>query len=483
MRRWLVVIGGVAIMAGCGGSALVSGPSPTPSPSPSPSPGPQGLFVPAGAVLYGAIAQERPNACYPLEEAARFALLDLSMYLAGRTSRWCGTPDRPLQVLRGLNPTSVILLYRIAPAELNWTGGRGPVSGREYFDRLRQTNGIGSQDRWFAVGERTGDYLVDMYYPQYVAMELGNTNWRRFWTEQGWEDMWGQNPLVDARGASGIFVDGAVMVPYSNFPFCPMSAWDGTRCGVDRDYPDTYWDGATRNDALWRQHMVQFIEEVVPWHRARGLQVMFNAWTLNSEYVSLLNRTGGHAMEECGFVCDSRFPPDPRNWLRRLGNLQQATNFAILNTNAIVATSGSGRSRMDAVVWNGMRGWDVLWFAMTSFLLGYDPDRRNGYFHFTVAPDDRSYYRDTYWFDEYDPRYLHLGRPRGPAQQLSTGVWQREFDRGWVWVNPTGAERDVTVPSGTVRVLDHDTFRTPEAAQPVGSFRLGPWRGVIGLRP
>ncbi|MDR7400424.1 MAG: hypothetical protein QN144_14105, partial [Armatimonadota bacterium] len=142
MPRWVAVACAAALVAGCGGSALVgSSPSPTPSPSPAP-----GVFVPAGAVLYGAIAQERPNACYPLEEAARFELLDLSMYLAGRTSRWCGTPDRPLQVLRGLNPTSVILLYRISPAELNWTGGRGPVSGREYFDRLRQTNGIGSQD-------------------------------------------------------------------------------------------------------------------------------------------------------------------------------------------------------------------------------------------------------------------------------------------------------------------------------------------------
>ena len=141
--RIAALVAAAALIASCGGSALVdTGPGTSPSPR-------TGAFVPAGAVLYGSIAQNtgRPGSCYPVEETARFALLDLSMHLARRTSRWCGSPYRPLQAIRALNPDSWVLLYRMAPAELNWVGStRFPVSGSPYYQELRQSHGIGSQE-------------------------------------------------------------------------------------------------------------------------------------------------------------------------------------------------------------------------------------------------------------------------------------------------------------------------------------------------
>jgi hypothetical protein len=487
--RIAALVVAAALIASCGGSALVdTGPGTSPSPSPPPR---TGAFVPAGAVLYGSIAQNtgRPGNCYPVEEAARFALLDLSMHLARRTSRWCGSPDRPLQAIRALNPDSWVLLYRMAPAELNWVGSaRFPVSGGPYYQELRQSHGIGSQDPWFAPGERTGDYLVSRWYPQYMAMDLGNPSWRRYWTEQGWQDMWGPNPVVDARGASGIFVDGAVIgPPYSGAPYCPLSSWDtqNFRClDSTPDYPATYRAGGTWNTQLWRQHMLDFVREAVAWHAARGLKMMFNVWKLSPDYATFMNQVGGHVMEEAGFVDFGRFPPTTSYWLSRLNNLRSATGFSILSTNNL---SGSGDPHpacrdhgtecMDTIIWNGMRAWDVLWFAMTSFLLGYDPQRQNGFFHFTMWG-----YRDTYWLDEYDPRYLHLGRPLGEAQQLSGGAWIREFEDGWVATNPTGSPVEVTVPRGQARVLGHDNFKNPASAPAVDRFTLQPYRGVVLLR-
>ena len=453
------------------------------------------VFIPVAAVLYGSIAEER-GGCYPLEELARFSLVDISQYLAKRTSRWCENPERPIERLRSLNPEMIILVYRMSPIEINWAANdRRPVSGRPYFEELRQRHGLGSDDPWFMPGKLSRDYLIDGYYPQYVAMDLGNPRWRRYWIEQGYLDMWGPDPVLDARGASGLFVDGAPPVAYSDFPFCPMSQFDlqGWRCPQNvRDYPDRYWywDPRTnswrRNDSLWLQDLFAFIREAVPYYRDRGLMMMFNTWTLTPAYVNLLNEVGGHAMEEYGFVRSTRqWPPNPNHWLARLRNLENAWGFAILNTNAIVTNGGLGPSRMDYEVIgdpNGLRGWDVLWFAMGSFLLGYDPERRNGYFHFTVAGEEGKFYRDTYWFDEYDPRYLNLGKPRGAARQLSSGVWEREFELGWVWVNPTGRAQTVQVPSGRARILNHDNFRDPSSIQPVTQFQLGPWRGVMGLR-
>jgi len=479
-----------ATIAACGGSNLVgSGPGHTPSPSPSPRQR-SGTFLPAGAVLYGRIATDtgRPNDCYPVEEAARFAILDLSMHLARRTSRWCGTPDRPLLAIRALNPDSWILLYRMVPAELNWVGTvRSPVSGGPYYEELRQRHGIGSPDRWFAVGEQSGDYLVSLWYPQYMAMELGNPNWRRYWTEQGWEDMWGSNPMVDARGASGVFVDGAVIgTPHSGARFCPLQSWnaDNRQCGSAPDYPATYRSGGEWNRELWRRDMLDFVREAVSWYTARGLKMMFNVWKLNPDYAAFMNQVGGHVMEEAGFVDHGRFPPATSYWLARLNNLRSATNFAILSTNNLSGGGephrlcrGRGPECLDETAWGGMRGWDVLWFAMTSFLLGYDPQRRNGFFHFTVWG-----YRDTYWLDEYDPRYLHLGQPLGDAQQLPGGAWIREFEDGWVAVNPTDSPVEVSVPRGQARVLNHDNFKNPAAVPPVDRFTLQPYRGVVLLR-
>lgn len=427
-----------------------------------------------------------------MDELARFSLVDLSQFLAMGTRRWCENPNRPIEEMRRRNPNQVILVYRMSPIEINWqVHERRPVSGRSYYEELRHSHGIGSSDPWFMPGKLTNDYLVDLYFPQYVAMDLGNPRWRRYWIEQGYEDMWGPNPVLDTRGASGLFVDGAPTVAYSNFPFCPMSGFDvqSWRCTSQRDYPARYWerDPSTgswrRNDQLWVQDMFAFIQEAIPYYRERGLQMMFNTWTLNQAYVDLLNQVRGHAMEEYGFIRSSRhFPPNYNLWLTRLQNLQAARNFAILNTNAIVVREGTGPSRMDYEVGQGLRGWDLLWFAMGSFLLGYDPDRRNGYFHFTVAGREEDFYRDTYWFDEYDPRYLHLGRPRGHAQRLPSGVWQREYERGWVWVNPTSSTQTIQVPSGKGRILHHDNFRNPSNVVAVAQFQLGPWRSVMGLR-
>ncbi len=459
-----------------------------PQSSPAPSPFPGSLdplpifwnpapFIPAAAVLYGPIGNQRPGSCYPIEEAARFSLLDLSMYLATRTSRWCGAPNRPLLAIRNLNPASMILLYRMGPKELNWLGSRGPVSGQEYFERLRQSHGVGSDDRWFAIGERSGDYLVDLSYPQYVAMEPGNPNWQDYWIEQGWLDMWGPNPIVNAEGASGVFIDGAETSAYSHWSFCPMSSWDQTerRCSAPADYPTTYRANGSWNDSLYVQHLFQFIRKAVPWYRSRGLILMFNAWKLRPDYIAVLNETGGHAMEECGFVCGT-FPPRPNHWRERLDTLRSAAQFAVLSTNRIYPSSGSGLGKMDQEIWNGMRGWDVLWFAMTSFLLGYDPQRRNGYFHFTAWE-----YRDSYWFDEYDPRLFNLGLPKAPAQELPSGVWMREFQWGWVWVNPTDRPQMVVAPRGRVRVLNHDNFKQANSVPAVASFILPPWTGVAGV--
>ena len=145
---------------------------------------------------------------------------------------------------------------------------------------------------------------------------------------------------------------------------------------------------------------------------------------------------------------------------------------ALMNVHGPVISEASDLGRMDAADASGNRAWDVLWYALTSFLQGFDEGRQNAYMNFTVWG-----YNRFYWFDEFDPEYLHLGRARGEFRRAEgTGghIYLREFDDGWAVVNPTRSDvREIPVPGGgTARVLGHDTFRNADQQPLVDQFDL-----------
>lgn len=125
-----------------------------------------------------------------------------------------------------------------------------------------------------------------------------------------------------------------------------------------------------------------------------------------------------------------------------------------------------------------MTGWDALWFQLTSFLLGYDDVARTAYMSFTVWS-----YSGYYWFDEFDPRFLHLGKATGEYHKEGS-VYMREFEDGFAVVNPgTQNAKDVASPMKGVRVLNHANFRAADKVAPVARFDLPAHRGIILLKP
>jgi hypothetical protein len=113
----------------------------------------------------------------------------------------------------------------------------------------------------------------------------------------------------------------------------------------------------------------------------------------------------------------------------------------------------------------------------------FQNQRQNAYMNFTVWG-----YNRFYWFDEFDSKYLHLGRARDESRRVEgTGghVYVREFDDGWAVMNPTSSDvREILVPGGgTARILGHDTFRQADPQSLVEQFELRSHRGVILLKP
>ncbi len=84
-----------------------------------------------------------------------------------------------------------------------------------------------------------------------------------------------------------------------------------------------------------------------------------------------------------------------------------------MNVHGPVQERANDLRRMDSADAAGHRAWDVLWFALTSFLLGYDDHRPNGYLNCTVWG-----YARFYWLREFDPCYLHLGRAQDEFRRV-----------------------------------------------------------------
>src|SRR6266850_7574059 len=106
--------------------------------------------------------------------------------------------------------------------------------------------------------------------------------------------------------------------------------------------------------------------------------------------------------------------------------------------------------------------WQTLWYALGSFLLGKNEALNNAYFMFNYN------YTHIWWYDEYDK--IDMGRALGSYTVTSIGgvnVYSREFERGYVYVNPTATNvPSVTLPQAS-RLLTRDTLNSPLNALPL----------------
>jgi hypothetical protein len=456
--------------------------------------------------------------------------------------KWClsetntTSPEKPMQAIKELNPETQIFLYVMSPKELNisgWNrnppGSPYPLGGYYYFQILTPQYGIHTTSSWFSVGIDVSsnppvivnDYIIDRYYPQHTAMDLGNPDWQNYWREELWlrtfystSTRFPTTSLHDYDPADGYIIDGAETSPYSSFPFCPFSYATYTSSGfvcnyrpsgsdVHTVYPHAYHVTTTPTTTTWltekyKRDLFDFLKNTAVFFREKGKRLMVNPWSLSNDYIDLMNQFEFDALEECGFLCDEGNYRSYNHWLTKLQNLQRATNSAILSVNryfsphpeeGVLALDYEGGAKVGTTTLENYTGWDALWFTMSSFLLGYEPQARNGkgngYFYFSAWR-----YQDDYWLDEYDPQYLHLGLPRGPARRVNESIptntpqaWMREFERGFIWVNPTSNTTTINTPNNQrVKLLNHGNSKNPTSIIPTTTFELGPWKGVMGLK-
>jgi hypothetical protein len=108
-------------------------------------------------------------------------------------------------------------------------------------------------------------------------------------------------------------------------------------------------------------------------------------------------------------------------------------------------------------------------------LIGKNTVDSNSYFTFTNSPNAIP------WYDEFD--YIDLGNAIGSYKVSTYGginIYWREFEKGYIYVNPTAYNvAGIALPQ-TCKQLTHDNLRTPvsEVAK-TAAINLAAHRGTI----
>ena len=203
------------------------------------------------------------------------------------------------------------------------------------------------------------------------------------------------------------------------------------------DRPTDYTRDGKHQAEQYKAHIQAFHDGVVPWLAERDKQLVLNFGNMarSPEDWLELDRQPHPvfaAMEEGAFVHpwgtlgrEGNFVFwSEKEWLNQVRTMRELKQVrALMNVHGPVVSDATDLRRMDASDASGNRAWDVLWYALTSFLQGFDDVRQNAYMNFTVWG-----YNRFYWFDEFDPQYLHLGRSRGESGRVEgTGGGDMEY--------------------------------------------------------
>ncbi|NUQ02017.1 MAG: hypothetical protein HUU35_19390 [Armatimonadetes bacterium] len=430
-------------------------------------------FIPTAALKYGTASTTRIKA----DELAKFDLLMVSefhdrVWAEGDLSSW--------QALKRRNPDMVVLVYQSGPILYN----TAPWGRYGDWDWMLANHGPDQPlpQRWISRGEKSGKTLAGIAYPGTRVMNLANTDWLQYYWQSVHKHWWGSGRNV---GADGVFADNW----HYTLPYQGRYTIADTKTP---DRPEEYLANGEYDQARCTELLAASINAVVAGFNSTPERPLlcpnFGYMEKHPEWWEALDSSAHPpfaAMQEAGLV--QRYGGGLRSfqWDTKVETMRRMKNVAVVMACHGDGLAGQGLERLDAVdtkgnLGPGATGWDGLWFALTSFLMALNEEKTNGYLLFTLWN-----YADPYWLDEFDPTFLHLGRPLGDYQ-VRDGVAFREYEDGWVVANKTyGQNRtNLAVPGGgQARVISHACLKNPEAAPLVSSFDLPYYRGVVLLKP
>ncbi len=420
-------------------------------------------FIPTFLAYYGG---GLPFTTGDAPALAKFDLIDVDRF------RYADIGPTTWAAVKALNPGIAIYLYQMGPetpnfsdtiAQLNLNGlGRHDVSRGHSMGSLN-----GNQPELFLL-DATGDRIYNTGYSDvagnryWYLMDFGSAAYHAYWVEAVKAD------IVDQPWkAGGIHADNCLALP-SLAGYSAIPARYGT-------------------DAAWAGAMNAFATAITQGLRAYGQKL----WCNRGATRSLAGAAAWLALdssptppdvvaEEGAFAVawgpwSTQFYPEAE-WKRQVDTMGAVRNSKVaIFSSTNLAPGGSGTDNWGRPV----SYFQTLWYALGSFLLGKYDFLNNAHFNFY---GNGAAHNRIWWYDEFDR--IDLGRALGPyavAAIGATNVYWREFERGYVLVNPTPDNVASILLPRPCWQLSHDNLGVP-AGDPVTEVSLNGHHAAILLK-
>mgnify|MGYP006271736807 CR=1 FL=1 len=408
-------------------------------------------FIPTFLIYYGG-GPAFTSADLP--KLARYDLLDTDRF------RYNQVGSNTWAAIKAYNPAIEIYVYEMGPEVSNYHDSYTQV----YLNDLGRYNVARSHPMGSLNGNQPGLFLTDssgnrIYNVAYSApssgqywylLDFGSSAYQSYWVTAVKADI-----IDQPWRADGIFVDNCLT-------FSSAGGYSSTSAKYS-------------TDAAWSNAMNAFSSAIAAGVHAYGQKLWCNkgdsrtaaglqAWVALDSAANkpdILFDEGAFAVEwgsgNTQFFSESL-------WKSQVDTLGAVTNSKItIVGHTELAPGASGTDNYGKTV----TFWQTFYYALGSMLLGKNATLNNTYFMFSGSGLN---YSKIQWFDEYDR--IDLGKPVGSYKLSVIGgvnVYWREFEKGYVAVNPTASNVASFAFPQTVQQVTHDNVLSALSTVPVVS--------------
>src|SRR5215471_14369070 len=409
---------------------------------------PPNKFIPMFEVYYGGgpalVASDAAK-------LAKFGLLDIDRF------RYNAISPTTWSAIKAINPNIQIYLYEMGPESQNYMDSTPVISinglGRHNVSRGHSMGSLNGNHPELFLLDSSGNriYSVASSNPganqSWYLMDFGSPTYQAYWIEAVKADIASQPWVTD-----GVHADN-----------CLTFSSAGGYSATSSKYP---------TDAAWSAAMNNFTSAIAAGLHGFGQKLWCNkgssfvdagaaAWRALDSSANPPDVVAEEGAFVVGFGSSStQFFPEG-NWKDQVDLLASIKNSKVaLFTHTQLGEGQSGTDNWGQTV----TYWQALWYAIGSFILGKNDTLNNSYFGWFGG---NLSYSKIVWYPEYD---IDLGKALGPYSVTTLGgvnVYSREFEKGYVLVNPTANNvASVALPQ-PVQQLTHDNLASPLSSIPV----------------
>lgn len=360
------------------------------------------------------------------------------------------------QALKAQNPHQIVLVYQMGP-QISLEKDDLPVIGLNGLGRYEVSRGhsrgdIKNDNPEFILKNTVGNELLVSVYETDYQLDFGDSGVQEYWYEATKADV-----VTQPWRGDGVMIDNCT--PYH------MPLKKKLVMMQSKKYPDA---------ASWDKAMNSFVNSIVRFAHADSQLVMTNrghsrTQTGREAWLSLdaSDNPPDYVLEEGAFAVsygkgDVQFFSED-DWFRQITTPREIKNSSVAfisHTDLDIGESGYD-SHGRKVSFD-----EFLTYSLASYLLAKNDDGPMTYFSIAADRKNGQYNRNS-WLDVY--KHLDLG-PAYSGMYKRDGIYVREFEKGFVLVNPHRKDKEVSVMEG---VVGRYTF-TPEGLKNEGAIEVRP---------